>query len=323
MTKAIRVHQHGGPEVMVFEDVTVPEPGPGQALIRHTAIGVNFIDTYFRSGLYKSALPLTPGNEGVGVVEAVGDGVTEVAVGDRVGYVDGPASYSEKRLIRADRLIPIPDTVSDETAAAIVMKGLTVQYLVRQTYKLSAEHTVLYHAAAGGVGLVFGQWAKHLRATVIGTAGTDDKLDLARAHGYDHVINYRTEDFVTRALELNHGQRLDVVYDSVGKDTFPASLDVLKPLGLFVTFGQSSGPIPPFDVGILNTKGSLYMTRPSLYAYAATRERLLAMAAEMFDLVARGVISVDIHQRFDLKDARRAHEALEGRQTTGATILIP
>ena len=323
MTKAILVHQHGGPEVMQFGDITVGDPGPGQTLVRHTAIGVNFIDTYYRTGLYKTALPLTPGNEGVGVVEAVGDGVTDVVPGDRVGYVDGPGSYAEKRLIRAERLIPIPDAVSDETAAAIVMKGLTVQYLVRQTFRLGAEHTVLYHAAAGGVGLVFGQWARHLGARVIGTAGSADKIATALAHGYDHIVNYRTDDFVAGALAYTDGQRLDVVYDSVGKDTFPGSLDVLKPRGLFVTFGQSSGPIPPFDVGILNTKGSLYMTRPSLYGYATTRKALLDMASEMFDLVARGIIMVDIHQRFALKDAAQAHRALEGRQTTGATILIP
>ena len=323
MAKAIRVHQPGGPEVMTYEDVDVAKPLPGQALVRHTAIGVNFIDTYFRSGLYKSSLPIILGNEGVGVVEALGDGVTEVSIGDRVGYVDGPGTYCDLRNVRADKLIPIPHTVPDEIAASLILKGMTAQYLLRQTFKVSAEHTVLYHAAAGGVGLVFGQWAKYLRATVIGTAGSADKVELALKHGYDHVINYREQDFVAEVLKFNHGQHLDVVYDSVEKDPSPASLDVLKPRGLFVTFGQSSGPIPPFDVGILNTKGSLYMTRPSLFAYAATRDALLAMAAEMFELVVQGVLTVDMPQKFSLKDAAEAHRALESRKTTGATILIP
>ncbi|ESQ91552.1 quinone oxidoreductase [Asticcacaulis sp. AC460] len=323
MVKAIRVHTTGGPEVMALEDIEVGQPGPGQARVRHTAIGVNFIDTYFRSGLYKAALPLIPGNEAAGVVEAIGDGVTEVAVGDRVAYLDGPGTYAQARLVKADKLIPLPDGISDETAAAVMLKGLTAQYLLRRTFKVSAEHTVLFHAAAGGVGLIFGQWAKHLRATVIGTAGSAEKVELALKHGYDHVINYRDEDFVARAVELNHGRKVDVVYDSVGTDTFPGSLDVLRPLGMFVSFGQSSGPIPPFDIGILNAKGSLFMTRPSLWAYNPDRETLLAAAAELFELIESGIITVDIRQRFDLKDARAAHEALEGRQTTGATILVP
>ena len=321
MVKAIRVNTVGGPEVLAFEDVTVGEPGPGEVLVRHTAIGINFIDTYFRSGLYKVALPFTPGNEAAGVVEAVGQDVTGVKAGDRVVYLHGPGTYVQKRIVPADKLVPIPDGISDEVAAAVLLKGLTAQYLLRRTFAVEAHHTLLVHAAAGGVGLILGQWARHLGATAIGTAGGPEKAALARENGYTHVIDYRSEDFVAGTLDLTG--RVDVVYDSVGKDTFPGSLDVLKPRGLFVTFGQSSGPIPPLDVGILNAKGSLYMTRPSLFAYNSTREETLAASKELFDLILAGVLNISVNQRFALSDARAAHEALESRATTGATILIP
>ena len=323
MVTAIRVHATGGPEVMQTEEVELRAPAKGEVMVRNTAIGVNFIDTYFRSGLYPQHLPFTPGNEAAGVVEAVGDGVGDVKPGDRVAYIHGPGSYAEKSLVPAAKLVPIPEGISDEVAAAVLLKGMTAQYLLRRTFKVGAEHTILIHAAAGGVGLIAGQWAKHLHATVIGTAGSEAKADLARQNGYDHVINYTTSDFVAETLKFTDGKKLDVVYDSVGKDTFPGSLDVLKPLGLFVAFGQSSGPIPPFDVGILNTKGSLFMTRPSLFAYNSAREILVESAAEMFDLITRGVLTIAVNQRFALKDAAQAHIALESRATTGATVLIP
>ncbi len=323
MVMAIRVTATGGPDVLVPADIDVPAPGADEVLIRHTAIGVNYIDTYFRSGLYKAALPFTPGQEAAGVIEAIGANVTIFKPGDRVVYLHTPGAYAEKRVVPAEKCVPVPDGVSDEVAAAVLLKGLTAQYLLRRTFKVGPEHTILYHAAAGGVGLILGQWAKHLRATVIGTAGSLDKVELALQNGFDHVINYRSEDFVARTLELTHGKKVDVVYDSVGKDTFPGSLDVLKRLGLWVSFGQSSGPVPPFDIGILNAKGSLFATRPTIFHYNAERETLLASAREMFDLINGGIIKVAIHQRFALKDARLAHEALEGRATTGATILIP
>ncbi|GGZ19654.1 quinone oxidoreductase family protein [Asticcacaulis endophyticus] len=322
MVLAIRVHQTGGPDVMVAEDIDLTPPQAGEVRVRHTAIGVNYIDTYFRSGLYKTTLPFSPGNEAAGIIEAVGEGVSDFKPGDRVVYLHGPGAYVEVRNVPADKLIPLPDTVPDEVAAASLLKGLTVQYLLRSTFEVKSGHSLLFHAAAGGVGLIAGQWARHLGAHIIGTAGSQAKVDLAMAHGYDHVINYAENGFVPKALELNGG-RFDVVYDSVGADTFPASLDVLKPRGLFVSFGQSSGPIPPFDIGILNAKGSLYMTRPSLFAYNATREDLLASARELFDLIGRGIITIPIHQRFALKDAAKAHQALESRATTGTTILVP
>jgi NADPH2:quinone reductase len=323
MVQAIRVHATGGPDVMQLEAVTVGRPGPGEVRLRHTAIGVNFIDTYFRTGLYKTALPFIPGNEAAGVVEAVGEGVREFKPGDRVAYIFGPGTYVQERVVPADRLVPVPEGVSDEVAAAVLLKGLTAQYLLRRTFKVGPGHEILIHAAAGGVGLIAGQWAKHLGATVIGTAGSPEKVALALAHGYDHVINYRTEDFVTRTLDITQGRKVEVVYDSVGKDTFPASLDVLKPLGLFALFGQSSGPVPPVDLNILNQKGSLFVTRPSLFAYMAERKVLLAAADELFGLIASGVLKIAVNQKFPLAEARAAHEALEGRHTTGTTILIP
>jgi NADPH2:quinone reductase len=323
MVTAIRVHETGGPDVLRTEDVAVGDPGPGEVRLRHTAIGVNFIDTYFRTGLYKTQLPFIPGSEASGVVEAVGAGVTAFKPGDRVAYIFGPGTYVQKRVLPADKLVPVPDAIGDAVAAAVLLKGLTAQYLLRRTFKVEAGHTILIHAAAGGVGLIAGQWAKHLGATVIGTAGSPDKVKLALEHGYDHVINYRTDDFVARTLEITRGRKVEVVYDSVGKDTFPASLDVLKPLGLFVLFGQSSGPVPPVDLNILNQKGSLFVTRPSLFAYMAERDVLLKAAAELFDLIGRGVLKIAVNQTFPLTEARAAHEALEGRRTTGTTILLP
>ena len=323
MVTAIRVHETGGPEVMRVEQVEVGAPGPGQVRLRHTAIGVNFIDTYFRTGLYKTALPFIPGNEASGVVEAVGDGVTNVRPGDRVAYIFGPGTYVEARVVPADKLVPVPDGVSDEVAAAVLLKGLTAQYLLRRTFKVEAGQEILIHAAAGGVGLIAGQWAKHLGATVIGTAGSPEKVKLALDHGYDHVINYRTDDFVARTLEITESRKVSVVYDSVGKDTFSGSLDVLKPLGLLALFGQSSGPVPPFDLNVLNQKGSLFLTRPSLFAYMSDRAVLLKAAEELFGLIASGVLTIPVNQTFPLGEARAAHEALEGRHTTGTTILIP
>lgn len=323
MVTAIRVHQTGGPDVLQVEQVEVGDPGPGEARVRHTAIGVNFIDTYFRSGLYKTALPFTPGNEGAGIVEAVGDGVDFLKPGDRVVYSATPGGYAEKRLIAADKLIPIPDEVRDEVAAAAFLKGLTAQYLLRRTFRVGPEHTILIHAAAGGVGLIAGQWAKALGATVIGTAGSPEKIELARQNGYDHLINYRSEDFVARVLEITEGRKVDVVYDSVGKDTFDGSLDVLKPLGLMVSFGQSSGTVPPVDISVLNTKGSLFLTRPSVFGYNRDRATLLESAGELFDVIQSGKVKVRIDQRFALTEARAAHEALESRATTGSTLLIP
>lgn len=323
MVTAIRVHETGGPEVMRLEQVEVGAPGPGQVRLRHTAIGVNFIDTYFRTGLYKTALPFIPGNEAAGVVEAVGDGVSEFKPGDRVAYIFGPGTYVQARVVPADKLVPVPDGVSDAVAAAVLLKGLTAQYLLRRTFKVEPGHEILIHAAAGGVGLIAGQWAKHLGAKVIGTAGSADKIKLALDHGYDHVINYRAEDFVARTLDITEGRKVEVVYDSVGKDTFSGSLDVLKPLGLLALFGQSSGPVPPFDLNVLNQKGSLFLTRPSLFAYMADRAVLLKAAAELFGLIASGVLTIPVNQTFPLAEARAAHEALEGRHTTGTTILIP
>lgn len=325
MVKAIVVHAHGGPDVLRWEDVDVGEPGPGQARIRHEAIGLNFIDVYYRTGLYKPAggMPFTPGGEGAGTVLAVGPDVTNVAPGDRITYFAPSGAYSEERLITTDRLVKIPPGIDFRTAAAVTLKGLTAQYLLRQTFPLQAGQTILFHAAAGGVGLIACQWANHLGATVIGTVGSQEKAELARAHGCHHVINYRTENFVERVNEITGGAKCDVVYDSVGRDTFPGSLDCLRPLGMWVLFGQSSGPVENFDVNLLAQKGSLFATRPTLFTYAAKRDVLETMAAELFDAVAHGHVQVEINQDFPLRDAAQAHEALEARRTTGATVLIP
>ena len=323
--KAVRVHQNGGPEALRYEDVDIPVPGAGEVLVRHAAIGLNFLDVYYRSGLYPApnGLPLTPGGEAAGVIESVGAGVTELREGDRVAYTTPLGAYAEKRVISADRVVRVPDGVSDEQAAAMMLKGLTAAYLLLRTYKVQKGETVLFHAAAGGVGLLFGQWAKHLGATVIGTAGSPDKVELALAHGFDHVIDYRKQDFVAEVNRLTDGRKCDVVYDSVGNDTFAGSLDCLRPLGMLVSFGQSSGPIPPFNLAVLSQKGSLFLTRPTLFSYIAKRSELESLSAALFDVVAKGIVDVKINQRFALSDAGKAHEALEARKTTGTTILVP
>ncbi len=325
MAKAIRVHEHGGPEVLRYEDHDAGKPGKGEALIRHTAIGLNFLDTYFRSGLYPApaGLPLIPGNEAAGEVLEVGEGVDWVKPGDRVAYVGGLGAYAQERVIAADRLVKVPDGVSDEDAAGMMLKGMTAEYLLLRTYPVKPGDTVLYHAAAGGVGLIFGQWARKLGVTLIGTVGSAEKAELAKAHGYEHVINYSEEDFVARVKEITGGKMCDVVYDSVGKDTFPASLDCLRVRGMFVSFGQSSGPIPPFNMAILSQKGSLYATRPTLFQYIATRDELQASAKALFDVVKSGDVKIRVNQRYALADAAKAHADLEGRKTTGTTVLIP
>ncbi|MCX2696509.1 MULTISPECIES: quinone oxidoreductase family protein [Ochrobactrum] len=324
MINAIRVHQTGGPEVLQYEQIEIGEPGPGEAKVRHEAIGLNFIDVYFRTGLYKAAqMPFTPGNEGAGIVVAVGSGVDTLKVGDRVAYAATPGSYADERILSADRLVKVPDNIELKTAAAMMLKGMTARYLLRQTFAVKPGHTILFHAAAGGVGLIAGQWAKHLGATVIGTAGSEEKIALAKVHGYDHVINYRTENFVERVRELTGGEGVDVVYDSVGRDTYMGSLDVLKPLGMFACFGQSSGVIPPFDLGLLAQKGSLFVTRPTLFNYVAKRADLEKTASDLFDVVSSGAVRIEINQSYALKDVRKAHEDLEARKTTGASILLP
>ncbi|HLN25902.1 MAG TPA: quinone oxidoreductase [Patescibacteria group bacterium] len=325
MTKAIRIHQYGGPEQMRWEDVETPRPGPGEALIRQTAIGLNYIDVYHRTGLYPlPSLPSSLGMEGAGVVLEVGPGVTEVQVGERVAYAMGPVgSYRQERVIPAARLVPLPHDISDQTAAAMMLQGMTAQYLLRSTYRVQAGDTILFHAAAGGVGLIACQWAKHLGVTVIGTVGSDAKAELARAHGCAHPIIYTREDFVARTRELTNGVGVPVVYDSVGKDTFLRSFDVLKPRGLLVAFGQSSGAVAPFDAGLLAAKGSLYLTRPTLAHYTASRADLIASAAELFEVVRSGAVKIEVNQTYPLADAARAHTDLEARKTTGSTVLIP
>ncbi len=324
MSKAIRFHQTGGPDVLVYEDVEVGDPGPGQARVRNKAIGLNFIDTYHRSGLYPLPLPSGVGLEAAAVVEAVGPGVDYLKVGDRVAYAGGgPGAYSEVRIIPADRLVPVPDGITDEQAAAMMLKGLTVQYLIRSTYRVQAGETVLFHAAAGGVGPIAGQWLKALGVHAIGTAGSDEKAAIAKAHGYEHTIVYTRENFTERVNEITGGKKLPVVYDSVGKDTFMGSLDCLRPRGMLVVFGNGSGPVASFDLNLLAQKGSLFVTRPTIMAYMAAREELLAASKELFDVVLSGQVKIEINQRYALKDARQAHIDLEGRKTTGSTILVP
>ena len=324
MPNAIRIHQTGGPEVLQWESVAVAEPGPGEARVRHTAVGLNYIDTYHRNGLYKVPLPSGIGVEAAGVVEAVGPGVTDISKGDRVAYGGHPpGSYAEVRVMPADKLVKLPDDVSDRSAATLMLKGLTVQYLFRQTFPLKGGETILFHAAAGGVGLVACQWARALGVTLIGTVGSDEKAALAKANGCAHTIVYTRENFVERVKEITGGKGVPVVYDSIGKDTFPASLDCLKPRGLFVSFGSSSGPIAAFDIGLLLQKGSLFATRPSIAGYAVTRQDLLRMADEMFALVKAGKIVSEARQTYALKDAAQAHRDLEARKTTGATLLLP
>ena len=324
MPKAIRIHKPGGPEVLSWDDIAVPPPGDGEAQIRHTAIGLNYIDTYHRTGLYALPMPAVIGSEGAGVVEAVGPGVADVKRGDRVAYGNAPVgAYAELRNIPAARLVKIPDGISDQQAASMMLKGMTTQYLIRQTYKVQKGDTILLHAAAGGVGLILCQWAKHLGATVIGTVGSKDKAALAKAHGCDHTILYREEDFVARVKAITGGAGVPVVYDAVGKDTFLKSLDCIRPRGLMINFGNASGPAEPLNVLLLAQKGSLYVTRPTLMTYVAKREDLVACANDLFNVVKSGAVKIEINQTYPLKDAGQAHRDLEGRKTTGSTVLLP
>ena len=325
MVAAVRVHKHGGPDVLTFEDIEIPAPGQGQVKIKQHACGVNFIDTYFRMGMYPSpvGMPFVAGNEGAGEVIAVGPGVTDLKIGDRVGYVVPLGGYAAERLLPADRAVKLPANISYEQAAAMMLKGMTVQYLINRTYKVGKGTTVLMHAAAGGVGLILCQWANHLGATVIGTVGSEEKAALAKKNGCHHTILYRKEDFAAKVKEITGGKLCDVVYDGIGKTTFPASLDCLRPMGYFVSFGSASGQIDAFNINILQAKGSLFATRPTLNHYAAKREDLLAIAGDLFDKVGSGAVKIPINQKYPLKDARKAHEDLEGRETTGSTILIP
>ena len=325
MVKAIRIHRTGGPDAMRWEDVEIGAPGPGEVRIRHEAVGLNYIDVYFRTGLYPApSLPFSPGMEGAGVVEAVGEGVDALAVGDRIAYAAPPVgSYAEKRLMPADKMVKVPAGIDSRQAAAMMLQGMTVEYLLRRTYPVQSGETILFHAAAGGVGLIACQWARHLGATVIGTVGSDEKAELARAHGCHHTIVYTREDFTERVRELTDGAGVPVVYDAVGRDTFAGSLDCLRPRGMLVSFGQSSGKIDPFDVGILSAKGSLYVTRPTLMTYTASRADLEASAQALFDVVAAGAVRITVNQTFPLAEAADAHRALESRRTTGSTILVP
>ena len=322
MTYAIRIHQAGGPEALEWEEGTVGEPGPGQVRLRQEAAGLNYIDVYHRTGLYPQPLPFVPGVEGAGVVEAVGEGVTGVKPGDRVAYAGPIGGYAEERLIAADRLVRLPDGISTEQAAAMLLQGLTAHMLLRGVYAVKPGDTILIHAAAGGVGLIACQWARALGATVIGTVGSDEKAELARAHGCDHAIVYTRADFVAEVERITGGARLPVVYDSVGRDTFLKSLDCLRPRGLMVSFGNASGPPDPIAPAILAQKGSLFLTRPTMYHYTAARADLEAAAGELFDLVESGQVKVQINQRYALRDAARAHRDLEARSTSGSTILL-
>ena len=323
MAKAIRFHRQGGPEVLQVDDVPVSDPAPGQIRIRHTAIGVNFVDTYQRSGLYPMQTPAIAGNEGAGVVEAVGKGVKDLKVGDRVCYTGLPGSYCEARLVPAERVVKVPKGISDEQAASMLLKGMTVHYLIFSTYKVKKGETVLWHAAAGGVGLIAGQWLKKLGVTTIGTVGSDEKAKLAKAHGYKHVINYSTENFVEKVKEITKGKKLPVVYDAVGKSTWDGSLDCLQPRGLLVSFGNASGAVPPVNLGILSTKGSLYVTRPTLATYVAARADLVKRSSDLFNVVKSGAVKIETTARYKLEDAANAHRDLEGRKTTGSVILVP
>lgn len=324
MAYAIRVHAYGGPEVLTWENVDVPAPGPGEAKIRHSHIGLNFIDTYHRSGLYKQPqLPFVLGTEGAGEVIAVGPDVTDVAVGDRVAYASVIGAYAEERLIPASRLVKLPAGIDTKTAAAMMLQGMTVQYLLRRTFRVGPETTVLLHAAAGGVGLIASQWGKHLGATIIGTVSSDEKAAMARTAGCAHVINVKTENFVERVKEITDGKGVDVAYDGVGKDTFPASLDCIRPLGMWVSFGNASGPVPAFEIAVLQQKGSLFATRPTLNNYIGTRADLLATAKDLFEVVEAGHVKIAVNQTYALKNAADAHRDLEARKTTGSTVLLP
>jgi NADPH:quinone reductase len=323
MSKAIRIHAVGGPEVMRWEAVPTPEPGPGEALIRHAAVGLNYIDVYFRSGLYKTALPATLGMEGAGTVLAVGPGVTDLVAGDRVAYAGGPlGAYATERVIAAERLVKLPEAIDFKTGAAMMLQGMTAQYLLHRTFKAQKGQTILVHAAAGGVGLILCQWAKHLGASVIGVVSTPEKAELAKANGAEHtIVGHAT--LAADVKRITKGAMVPVVYDSVGKDTFAASLDCLAPLGLMVSYGSASGPVPPFDISVLSAKGSLFLTRPSLASYTAMRGDLLGAAGDLFDAVISGGVKIQVNRTFPLSEAAAAHTALEARQTTGSTVLLP
>lgn len=325
MSRAIEISEIGGPEVMKLIERDAGKPGAGEITIQQTAIGINYIDVYFRTGLYPAPqMPFTPGMEGAGTIVDVGEGVTDLKTGDRVAYAAAPVgAYTETRTIEAAKVVKVPDTISDDQAAAMMLKGMTARYLLRSTFRVEAGQTILFHAAAGGVGLIAGQWAKSLGATVIGTAGSPEKIELAKANGYDHVINYNTENFVDRVMEITDGGKCDVVYDSVGKDTFPGSLDCLKPRGMWASFGQSSGPLPEINLAILAQKGSLFATRPTLFNYIATPPELEETANDLFDVVASGAVNIAINQTYDLADAAKAHSDLEGRKTVGSSLLKP
>ncbi len=325
MSKVIRIYETGGLEVLRWEEYDPGQPAAGEALVRHEAVGLNFIDVYHRTGTYSlPSLPAIPGMEGAGIVEAVGDGVTEVAAGDRVAYAGlPPGAYAEARLIPAHRLVKVPDSIPLQQAAAMMLQGMTARYLLRDCYEAKAGDTILIHAAAGGVGLIVCQWTNHLGATVIGTVGSEEKAELARAHGCQHTILYNQEDFAERTREITGGKGVDVVYDSVGQATFMKSLDCLRPMGMMVSFGQSSGLLPAFDPGLLSAKGSLFLTRPTLMTYTAERDALLAHARDLFEVVQSGAVKIEIRQTYPLSEAARAHQDLEARKTTGSTILLP
>ena len=325
MSKAIRIYETGGPDLLRWEEYDPGQPAAGEALVRHEAVGLNFIDVYQRTGLYPlPSLPAVLGLEGAGIVEAVGEGVTEFAAGDRVAYAAvPPGAYAEKRLIPAHRLVKLPDTISTQQGAAMMLQGMTARYLLRGCYDVKAGDTILIHAAAGGVGLIVCQWAHHLGATVIGTVGSEAKAELARAYGCDHAILYNQEDFAERTREITGGKGVDVVYDSVGQATFMKSLDCLRPMGMMASFGQSSGMVPAFDPGLLSAKGSLFLTRPTLMTYTAEREALLAHARDLFEVVQSGAVKIEVRQTYPLSEAARAHQDLEARKTTGSTILLP
>jgi NADPH2:quinone reductase len=322
MNHAIRVHENGGPEKLVWEEVPLPDPKPGEVLVRHKAVGLNYIDVYFRTGLYKApSMPVTIGMEGAGVIEAVGDGVTDLKLGDRVAYAGALGAYAEARCAPADRLVKIPDGIDFTQAAAMMLQGMTAQFLIRRTHRVKAGETILVHAAAGGVGLILVQWAKHLGATVIGVVSTPEKAELIKSAGADHAL-LTSENIPDRVKDITGGAMVPVVYDSVGKDTFITSLDCLQPLGLMVSFGNASGPVTT-DLGILAAKGSLYVTRPTLNTYTAKRADLVATANELFEVVKSGAVKINVNQTFPLKDAAEGHRALESRKTTGSTVYIP
>ncbi|MGD2270917.1 MAG: quinone oxidoreductase [Desulfobacterales bacterium] len=325
MPKAIRMYETGGPEVLLYEEFDPGRPGPGEVLLRHEAVGLNFIDVYHRTGLYPlPALPATPGMEGAGIVEAIGEGVTDVAIGDRVAYAGlPPGAYAEVRIIPAHRLVRLPKSISTRQGASMMLQGMTARYLLHGCYPVKAGDTILIHAAAGGVGLIVCQWAKHLGAAVIGTVGSPEKAELVRVHGCDYPILYKEEDFPSRVKELTQGRGVDVVYDSVGQSTFMNSLDCLRPMGMMVSFGQASGPVPPFDLGLLAAKGSLFLTRPSLMTYTAKREDLLAHARDLLEVVEKGAVKIEVRQSYPLAEAAQAHSDLVARKTSGSSILVP